>query len=105
MPHWSGKAKVEENGSLTLPKEAQEALGLKPGEEIRIVLHRGTTDKHEVLSGVEEALLQQSDANVEAVEHPPTPYSDPRKAKIAKLLAKRYLTNPRLRPPMKADSS
>lgn len=29
-------AKVEKNGSLTLPKEAQEALNLQPGDEIEI---------------------------------------------------------------------
>jgi AbrB family looped-hinge helix DNA binding protein len=29
-------ARVEKNGSLTLPKEAQEALNLQPGDEIEI---------------------------------------------------------------------
>jgi len=32
------RAKVEENGTLSLPKEAQAELGLQPGDEVKISL-------------------------------------------------------------------
>jgi len=38
-------AKVEENGSLTFPKETQEALNLQPGDKIEIQVDAETMEQ------------------------------------------------------------
>jgi AbrB family looped-hinge helix DNA binding protein len=46
MVHYT--ARVEKNGSLTLPKEAQEALNLQPGDEIRIQVEAESMEQERV---------------------------------------------------------
>lgn len=36
------RAKVRKNGSLTIPKQAQEQLGVQPGDAIEVSLSRST---------------------------------------------------------------
>ena len=36
--------KVQENGTVLLPKDAQEKLGLKPGDEVQISLNRSVSE-------------------------------------------------------------
>ncbi len=38
-------ARVEKNGSLSLPKEAQEALDLQPGDEVEIQVDAETVER------------------------------------------------------------
>lgn len=88
-------ARVEENGSLTLPEEAREALDLKPGEEIEVLIPRNGTGEHDARSRKEEdtrrqALLQQMYAEADAVERQPVTYSNPQKAQVADLIAEKH---------------
>jgi bifunctional DNA-binding transcriptional regulator/antitoxin component of YhaV-PrlF toxin-antitoxin module len=56
------RAKVEPNGSLMLPRKAQEALNLQPGDEIEIHIEDETTEKER------EELRQALDIGIEQLE-------------------------------------
>ena len=56
------KAKVQKNGSLSLPKEAREALNLQPGEVIVMEVAAGATEQER------EELRQALDVGLEQWE-------------------------------------
>ena len=55
-------AKVEKNGLLTIPKEAQEALNLQPGDEIKIQV------KDEAIEQEREELRHALDISLDHLE-------------------------------------
>jgi len=55
-------AKVEEDGSLTLPKEAQEALNLQPGDKVQIQVDAETMEQER------EELRRALDIGIEQLE-------------------------------------
>ena len=55
-------AKVEKNGSLTIPREAQEALNLQPGDEIKFQVEA------EAIEQEREEIRQALDIGLEQLE-------------------------------------
>jgi bifunctional DNA-binding transcriptional regulator/antitoxin component of YhaV-PrlF toxin-antitoxin module len=49
-------SKLQDDGSLTIPKEAVEKLGLHPGDEVQVRIE--ATDETSDLEGPEQAALQ-----------------------------------------------
>lgn len=95
LAHMSCTVRVEADGSLTLPEETREVLGLQPGDEIEILIPRNGTDEHAGRTGDEEqahrlALLKQMYADADAVERQPIMYTHPQKAQVAQSIAEKH---------------
>ena len=83
MASLSIEAKVTHDGSVTIPRDAVGALGLRPGDDVRIQIETvpvGPDGEPSVQSELHRRLSQRLEEASQTVRMPSKPFTDPLEA-------------------------
>jgi len=80
-------ARVKENGSLDIPKETQEQLGLEPGDQVEVLLVTSTPRQ---IGADERSLAERFKGRVGRFRFEPADLSERTGEAYAELLARKY---------------